>query len=67
LLENPVDENEIRQLELFEPPKIHIMCRRAINMSQYYRSVIEEIFPTTLISLETYKERKASLVKYSQL
>lgn len=36
-------------------------------MSQYYRSVIEEIFPTTLISLETYKERKASLVKYSQL
>jgi len=29
-------------------------------MSQYYRSVIEEIFPTTLISLETYKERKAS-------
>ncbi len=28
-------------------------------MNQYYRSVIEEIFPTTLISLETYKERKA--------
>lgn len=28
-------------------------------MNDYYRSVIEDVFPTTLISQEAYKERKA--------